>query len=97
MTRPSEGKSLILVGAGGSGGEPLGARVRRLQDEARSLARQDVEAFSQRLQALCADAHEISSGGDAYPPGVRDLARQLADKLESDAQSLASIVLRVMA
>jgi len=39
-------------------------------------------------------AAEIADGGDAYPPGVRDLARRLVEDCEARVQTLEAIVAR---
>jgi hypothetical protein len=53
-------------------------RIRRLQHEARMLAREQVEVFARDLDAVAARAGEIADGGDAYPAGVRELASRIA-------------------
>ena len=71
--------------------EPVAARVRRLQTEARQLARSHVEAFTAALAQAQAMADEIANGGEAYPAGVRDLARRFAEDTEARVQTLATI------
>jgi hypothetical protein len=75
--------------------ETVGERIRRLQAEARTLARDhirtDVSGAAVALMAACA---EIAEGGDAYPAGVRDLCRRWAEDLESRVQTLEAIVAR---
>jgi hypothetical protein len=39
-------------------------------------------------------AAEVAEGGDAYPPGVRDVAQRLADDLDSRIQTLTAIQAR---
>ena len=39
-------------------------------------------------------AAEIAEGGDAYPPGVRDIARRLSEDLDSRIQTLEAITAR---
>ena len=58
--------------------ETVAQRVRRLQAEARQLARDHIQAFGAAMVDLERYAAEIADGGDAYAPGVRDLARRLA-------------------
>ena len=43
---------------------------------------------------MAALAAEIAEGGDAYSPGVRDVARRLAEDLDSRVQTLEAIVAR---
>jgi hypothetical protein len=66
-------------------------RIRRLQLEAKSLAREQVEAFCDDLALLASRAADIAEGGDAYPAGVRDMASRLASELPDRAQSLLAI------
>lgn len=71
--------------------EGVAARVRRLQDEARSLARDHVAAFGAAMSDLQSLADEIAVGGEAYAPGVRELARRLAEDLAARARTLEAI------
>lgn len=71
--------------------ETVAARVKRLQAEARGLARDHVGAFTAALSELQQMAAEIAEGGEAYPAGVRDLARRFADDAEARVQTLATL------
>ena len=75
--------------------ETTSARVKRLQAEARILAREQVEALEKSMNALAAQAREVAEGGDAYPAGVRDLAARLAEDLETRSQSMQVLMARV--
>jgi hypothetical protein len=75
--------------------ETTSARVRRLQAEARILAREQVEALEKAMDAVSAQAREVAEGGDAYPAGVRDLASRLAEDLETRVQSMQVLMSRV--
>ena len=74
--------------------ETVAQRVRRLQQEARSLAKDHIRALNQALVDVETLAAEIAEGGDAYPPGVRDLARRLVEDCEARVQTLEAIVAR---
>jgi hypothetical protein len=74
--------------------ETLSERVRRLQAEARAMAREHVAALEQALLEVEQIAAEIASGGDAYPAGVRDIAGRLAEDLHTKAQALEAIAAR---
>ena len=63
-------------------------RIRRLQDEARQLAKSEIEDLCQDLEALGARCAEVASGGEAYPAGVRELAHRLASDLSDRAHSM---------
>jgi len=70
-------------------------RVRRLQAEVRTLAREHIEMLGQALNEVTRLSGEISGGGDAYPVGVRELSRRLADETPRHIQTLAAILDRV--
>jgi len=69
-------------------------RVRRLQHEAHELAREQVEAFANDLNAMGLRAAEIAEGGEAYPVGARELASRIADDFPQKAQLLMAIMNR---
>jgi hypothetical protein len=69
-------------------------RIKRLQQEARILAREQVEALAHDLEALAQRAAEIAEGGDVYPPGIRDLAHRFAEEAPQKAQGLLTILHR---
>lgn len=74
--------------------EALSERIRRLQTEAKGLAREHVQALEQALIDVERLAAEIAEGGEAYPPGVRDIARRLVEECEARVQTLEAIVAR---
>lgn len=77
-----------------AGPPPLSERVRLLQMQARALAREHVDALVASLLETQRIADEIAEGGDAYPPGVRDLARRLAEDSAGRAMTLEAIASR---
>lgn len=74
--------------------ETVAERVRRLQAEAKQLAKDHVKALSAHLVEVEQIAAEIAEGGEAYPPGVRDLARRLVEDMDARVQTLEAIVAR---
>ncbi|WP_041373154.1 hypothetical protein [Phenylobacterium zucineum] len=74
--------------------ETVAQRVRRLQQEAKQLAKDHIKALSAQLVEVEQMAAEIAEGGEAYPPGVRDLARRLVEDMDSRVQTLEAIVAR---
>ena len=66
-------------------------RVKRLQLEARLLAREEVEALERKLAECTLQARAIAEGGDAYPAGVRELCERMVSELEGRAQTLNAI------
>lgn len=75
--------------------EPLADRVKRLQAEARMVARDHILALEEALASAARLASEIASGGDAYPVGAREVARQMILDCEGRAQTLDAILKRV--
>lgn len=74
--------------------EPVAAKVRRLQAEAREAARLHVQAMVEAVVAVHATAIEIQAGGDAYPAGARALARDIAHDCERRRTALTALTLK---
>lgn len=74
--------------------ETVAERVRRLQAMARQAARDHVKDFAVAMADLQQFAAEIADGGDAYPAGIRDLARRLVEDLDARVQSVEAISAR---
>lgn len=74
--------------------EPIAARVRRLQAEAKAMAGEHIAELEHALDAVERLAEEIAEGGDAYPVGVREVARQLHDDCEARGQTIEAILHR---
>ena len=74
--------------------ETTSERVKRLQQEARALAVEQVEALEILLMQASQLAREIAEGGDAYPVGAREIASRLAEDLPSKAETIKLIVAR---
>ena len=79
----------------GRGPDTVADRVKRLQDEAKLLAREEVQAFENQIAATAAMADAIAKGGDAYPVGVRAMAEQMSEELPLRMQSLRAIMERI--
>ena len=75
--------------------ETVAERVRKLQAEAKQLAKDHIHALSAAILNAEQIAAEIAEGGDAYPAGVRDLARRFAEDAEMRVQTLEAITARV--
>lgn len=74
--------------------ETTAAKVRRLQAEAKSLARDHVSALVSKMQETADLAAEIALGGEVYAVGVRREAERLAEDLASKSETLKSILNR---
>lgn len=70
-------------------------RVRALQAEARGLAAEHVQALIIVMAEAERLALEIADGGDAYPAGVRDIARRLAEDTGLKIGTIQAIGARV--
>ncbi len=71
---------------------PLAERVQALQAQARELAAEHVAHFLAQLDEVAALAAEIATGGEAYSPGVKETARQVADQAPQAALNIRAIV-----
>jgi hypothetical protein len=76
--------------------ETVAERVRKLQAEARQLARDHIHAFTAAMTEVEKMAAEIAEGGEAYPAGVRDLARRFVDDCDARVQTLEAITARTL-
>jgi hypothetical protein len=74
--------------------ETVAERVRKLQAEARELAKDHIHALTAAIADAERLAAEIAEGGDAYPAGVRDLARRFAEDADARVQTLEAITAR---
>jgi|SRR5580692_1808141 hypothetical protein len=78
----------------GRGAEAAAWRIQQLQHEARSMAREQVEAFARDLNTMGVRAAAIAGGGEAYAVGARELASRLAAELPQKAQLLLTLLSR---
>lgn len=74
--------------------ESLGERVVRLQQEAKTLAREQVETFQRELRHAAELGRQIADGGDAYPVGLRELSSRLSDDLFERARQFEPLIER---
>ena len=74
--------------------ETVAQKVRRLQGEAASLAREQVLTLEHALAEVTRLSMEIADGGEAYPVGAREIARRLAEDSEATAKNLEMILAR---
>lgn len=72
--------------------ETTAERVRRLQAQARIVAREHMELLEQRLLQAADVARQIAEGGEAYPAGVRELASRMSDDLPSRVSTLRALI-----
>ncbi|NQE63940.1 hypothetical protein [Caulobacter sp. RHG1] len=79
----------------GRGPESTGQRIKRLQEEARILAHEEVERLNSDLRRLADQAKLIADGGDAYPVGVRELAGRISVDTAQRADMLRALIERL--
>ncbi len=87
---PAEDSELYVLGSP----ETRSERVRRMQANARALAREQIEAMAVAMLELAHMADEVADGGDAYPVGVRELSRRVAHELDIHAKSIEALLQR---
>ena len=64
--------------------ETTAERVRRLQAEARIMAREHIEELEKCLLRTAEVAREVAEGGEAYPVGVREPPQRSAEADTTD-------------
>jgi hypothetical protein len=74
--------------------ESAADKIRRLQTEARILAREQVEALAAALEHVSQLAGEVVEGGEFYPVGARELAARLVEDANKRALALNAILER---
>lgn len=79
----------------GRGPESTAERVKRLQNEARMLAREEVERLDRDLRKLADQAKTIADGGEAYPAGIRELAGRIGVDTAQRAEILRALLERL--
>jgi hypothetical protein len=84
----------IVVMPQSRGVEPASERIRRLQAEARNLAREHIDELKAALVQVTHLAEEVSAGGELYPVGAREFARRLAEEAGRQAFALTAILER---
>lgn len=86
--------SLVSTGKASETIEPISTRVARLQAEARAMAYEHIDELGRALELVNRLAAEIAVGGDAYPVGIREMARRLAEETEGRGQAMEAILAR---
>lgn len=75
-------------GATASASAGLSDRIRRLQAEAKVLAHEHIQALESALLQVERLSSEIAGGGEAYPVGVREVARRIAEDCEARGNTI---------
>jgi hypothetical protein len=74
--------------------ESVADKIRRLQEEAQTFARDHAQTVVDKLVELEALAEEVVAGGDAYPVGIREAMRKLGPELMQARLNVGSILAR---
>ena len=74
--------------------ETRAERIKRMQSNAKALAREQIEAMTEAMLEVARMADEVAVGGDAYPVGVREMASRLRADLENQAKSIDALLAR---
>jgi TolA-binding protein len=72
----------------------LSEQIRQLQTEINRLAQEHIAMLAASLTQAQAIADEIAQGGEAYPAGIRDIARRLSEECAARAQAIEAIAAR---
>jgi ABC-type transporter Mla subunit MlaD len=72
----------------------LSEQIRQLQAEANRLAHEHIAALGASLVHAQQIADDIAHGGEAYPAGIRDIARRLSEECAARAQAIEAIAAR---
>ena len=92
--RASAALSVVAGHQAAAAAPSLADRIGRLQAQARSLAREHIAALEAAMAEVERLSGEIADGGEAYPVGVRDIARRMAEDCEMKVQTLEAIAAR---
>ena len=79
----------------GRGPESTAQRVKRLQAEARMLAREEIERLERDMRRLAEQAQTIAEGGEAYPAGIRELTGRVSVETTQRADILQALLQRL--
>jgi hypothetical protein len=69
-------------------------RIRRLRAELKDAANGELEELDTAIEHLREIAQTIADGGEAFPPGVREICRILAEDVVAQAKSIDLILQR---
>lgn len=73
---------------------PPGIRARLLLDEARLAAQEHLDEVTSAITTAQERLRQVAEGGDAFGPGLRDLARRMAIELDMKSRTLRALAER---
>jgi hypothetical protein len=74
--------------------ETLAQRMERLRSDASAVAQEHIGLFIEALAKANEFAEQVANGGEAYPIGVREIARRTHKELAPTVLSLQAVRLR---
>ena len=86
--RASAALSVVAGNQTATAAPTLAERIGRLQAQARNLAREHIAALEAAMAEVERLSGEIADGGEAYPVGVREIARRLAAECEASGNTI---------
>lgn len=90
QVKPTESEIYLV----GKAPESRAERIRRMQECARALAREEVEDLLKAMVDLAGMADQVATGGDAYAVGIREMASRLQADISGQAKSMEALLLR---
>lgn len=89
--RASAALSVVAANQAAVAAPSLAERIGRLQAQAKNLAREHIAALEAAMAEVERLAGEIADGGEAYPVGVREIARRLGADCEASGATIKAI------
>ncbi len=89
--RASAALSVVADNPAAAAAPTVADRIRRLQAQARNLAREHISALEIALAEVERLSAEIADGGEAYPVGVREIARRVAADCEANGNTIKAL------
>lgn len=89
--RASAALSVVAASQTTAATPSLAERIERLQTQARNLARDHIAALENAVAEVERLSGEIADGGEAYPVGVREIARRLAAECEASGNTIKAL------
>lgn len=89
--RASAALSVVADNQAGATAPSVAERIKRLQAQAKSLARDHIKALEAALLDVERLSAEIADGGEAYPVGVREIARRLNAECAASGDTIKAL------
>jgi hypothetical protein len=89
--RASAALSVVADNQAAAAAPSVADRIRRLQAQARNLAREHISTLETAMAEVERLSAEIADGGEAYPVGVREIARRVAADCEANGNTIKAL------